>query len=290
MANGVAENVLGTIGTVLWCIQLIPQIIRNYRAKDCTGFPPLMMFLWAFSGIPFSIYFFGINGSVPLRVQPQLFTFFSAVSWAQSLYYPPVQMRRPKLLLFVGGFVVVAVGLEIGLILWLRPLYERDIKWPMLVIGIIASVLLALGLVPPYFELWKRKGRVVGINFIFLIMDSSGALFSLLSVVVGNMDVLSLVLYAVVLGMEIGIYLSQIIWYSTGGYKIIRQEKLERKNAASLEKGASLDSVGSDAEASIAGSQDSGAGDHGVARLVSLGESQSVFDQKHPEVEQERAH
>ena len=34
MANAVAENVLGTIGTVLWCIQLIPQVIRNYRAKE----------------------------------------------------------------------------------------------------------------------------------------------------------------------------------------------------------------------------------------------------------------
>lgn len=186
----------------------------------------MMMFLWALSGIPFSIYFFGTDGSVPLRVQPQLFTFFCTISWAQALYYPPVKVPRYRLVLFVGGFCLLSIGLEIGFILWLRPLHREGKTWPMLLIGIIASVLLALGLVPPYFELAKRKGRVVGINFFFLGMDSSGALFSLISVVVGTMDVMSLVLYAIVLAMEIGIFMSQIIWYTTGGRAIIREEKL----------------------------------------------------------------
>lgn len=36
----------------------------------------------------------------------------------------------------------------------------------MLVVGIIASVLLAVGLLPPYGEIWKRRGRVVGINWV----------------------------------------------------------------------------------------------------------------------------
>lgn len=67
MYNAVAENVLGTIGTVCWCIQLVPQIIRNYRKKECEGLPPMMMFLWAASGVPFSIYFFGTNGSIPFE-------------------------------------------------------------------------------------------------------------------------------------------------------------------------------------------------------------------------------
>ncbi|KAI2835931.1 hypothetical protein CBS147343_10058 [Aspergillus niger] len=45
----VASYVLGTIGTVLWCIQLIPQIWYNWRQKKTDGFPPLMMLLWASS-------------------------------------------------------------------------------------------------------------------------------------------------------------------------------------------------------------------------------------------------
>lgn len=42
-----ASNVLGTIGTILWCIQLIPQIWYNWRRKKTDGFPAMMMFLWA---------------------------------------------------------------------------------------------------------------------------------------------------------------------------------------------------------------------------------------------------
>jgi hypothetical protein len=36
----------------------------------------------------------------------------------------------------------------------------------MMVVAIVASVLLAAGLVPPYYEIWKRRGRVVGINWV----------------------------------------------------------------------------------------------------------------------------
>jgi hypothetical protein len=34
----------------------------------------------------------------------------------------------------------------------------------MTIIGVTAAVLLATGLVPPYFEIAKRRGRVVGIS------------------------------------------------------------------------------------------------------------------------------
>lgn len=34
----------------------------------------------------------------------------------------------------------------------------------MILTGVIAAILLGAGLLPPYFELWKRGGRVVGIS------------------------------------------------------------------------------------------------------------------------------
>ncbi|CAI7589676.1 unnamed protein product [Penicillium pancosmium] len=76
----VASNVLGTIGTVLWCIQLIPQIWYNWRRKNTDGFPATMMFLWALCSIPMGAYLI-------LQIQPQMFGFFALVSWAQVLYY-----------------------------------------------------------------------------------------------------------------------------------------------------------------------------------------------------------
>lgn len=52
---------------------------------------------------------------------------------------------------------------------------------PVVVIGIVAIVLLAVGLLPPYGELWKRHGRVIGISWLFLAMDWSGAFISLMA-------------------------------------------------------------------------------------------------------------
>lgn len=36
--------------------------------------------------------------------------------------------------------------------------------WPDLVVGVVAAILLASGLLPPYYELWKRDGRVIGFS------------------------------------------------------------------------------------------------------------------------------
>jgi hypothetical protein len=38
------------------------------------------------------------------------------------------------------------------------------VTWPSLLVGAIAAILLGAGLIPPYFELWKRDGRVIGIS------------------------------------------------------------------------------------------------------------------------------
>lgn len=49
-------TVLGTIGTVFWCVQLLPQMWYNWRRKKTDGLPPAMMFLWAsceYINIPF---------------------------------------------------------------------------------------------------------------------------------------------------------------------------------------------------------------------------------------------
>lgn len=101
----------------------------------------------------------------------------------------------------------------------------------MLIIGIIASILLAIGLIPPYFELAKRKGRVIGINFVFLTMDSLGAIFSLLSIVVGKFDVLSCVLYAVVIVLELGIFSSHLIWWLRFGKDAPKESELLEEEA-----------------------------------------------------------
>jgi hypothetical protein len=91
----------------------------------------------------------------------------------------------------------IFAAVEAGLILAIRPAYARGIEWPVLLIGIVAFVSLISGYLPVPLELIKRRGRVVGIDFIFLTIDWLGAFFSLLALVAQNeFDVLFGTLYA----------------------------------------------------------------------------------------------
>lgn len=75
--------------------------------------------------------------------------------------------------------------------------YDRGVEWPMMLMAISATLIQIAGLIPPYFELAKRNGRVIGIgelreigtdntlltqaDFWFLLIDYAGAFFSLMA-------------------------------------------------------------------------------------------------------------
>ncbi|KAJ5805649.1 PQ loop repeat protein [Penicillium pulvis] len=188
----VASNVLGTIGTVCWCIQLVPQIWHNWRRKKTEGLPLALGFLWA--------------------VQPQIFGFFSTIVWAQILHYGHGYGRVSSTLCCCGLLVLLG-GIEAMLILTLRIPYSKGVTWPDLLVGIVATILLGGSWLPVYPELWKRKGRVVGFNWVFLSIDTLGGLFSLFALAAqGSFDILGGVMYIFVVLVELGIYVSHIIW------------------------------------------------------------------------------
>ncbi|ORY68589.1 uncharacterized protein BCR38DRAFT_335993, partial [Pseudomassariella vexata] len=208
--------------------QLVPQIWTNWRTKKTDGLPGSMMFLWAACGVPFGAYAIIQNFNIPIQVQPQCFMLFCLISWTQTLVY---SRKWATWKAFLAGIAVGITfgGLEVALILPLRPIYEAGNDIPPLVVGIVASVLLAAGLLPPYGELWKRKGRVIGINWVFLSMDWLGAFISLMALVAQNtFDVLGGVLYIICCVLEAAIFLSHAIW-------LLRTRKI-RKEAASQDK------------------------------------------------------
>ena len=137
------------------------------------------------AAVPFGVYAIIQNFNVPIQIQPQIFCLLSLVTWGQILHYNGKWSTRKAYL--ITSIIGVAFGvIEFVLILTLRPLYLRGIEWPLMFVGIVAAILLAAGLLPPYAELWKRGGRVVGIHFGFLTVDWLGAFFSLLGVVAQN--------------------------------------------------------------------------------------------------------
>lgn len=95
------------------------------------------------------------------------------------------------------SLLAVFAAVETGLILAIRPAYSRGVDWPVLLVGIVAFVTLLSGYLPIPFELIKRRGRVVGIDFVFLTIDWCGAFFSLMALVAQDeFDVLFGIMYA----------------------------------------------------------------------------------------------
>ncbi|KAL1875133.1 hypothetical protein VTK73DRAFT_10270 [Phialemonium thermophilum] len=198
-----------------------------------------MMFLWAVCGPPFGVYAIVQNFNIPIQVQPQVFMTLCLISWVQILVYHNKWTPWKASLLGLATAAIFA-GVEAALVLTLKPVYDRGNDVPVLVVGIVAAVLLAVGLLPPYGEIWKRRGRVIGINWIFLAMDWSGAFFSLMALVAQNsFDVLGGVLYIICCFLEMGIFMSHIIWR-------IRTREIRKEAAA---QGKTFDEIAAEYEA-----------------------------------------
>jgi len=205
--NPVAENVLGTIGTVLWCIQLIPQIWKSWREKSTAGLSQFLVLLWGMAGLPLGVYALLQDFNIPLIVQPQLFGFLALFSWGQCLYYDKKFSAR-KAALIAGTVMAVEGGLEAGIYFAVHPsMNQRAIQF----FGVLTSVLIALGLLPQYWEIFQRR-EVVGISIPFITVDLLGGVFSLLSLVFRpKFDALAGVAYSLVVAMDALVVIAAMI-------------------------------------------------------------------------------
>jgi hypothetical protein len=80
---------------IAYCMyQLIPQIIINYRRHNAIGLQPTMMMLWAWAGVPLGVYNIAEGFNIALRIQPQILTLLSLVTWIQCFYYERVPLPQ----------------------------------------------------------------------------------------------------------------------------------------------------------------------------------------------------
>lgn len=216
----IAANVLGTTGAVCWSVQLLPQIFINYKRHHTTGLQPSMMLLWASAGVPLGVYNIVKEFNIALRVQAQVLTLLSLITWAQCCYYGK-DWRLVKCIGTVLCLGVFMAGVEVGLILALRVASQQGTTWPATVMAVLAATLLALGVLRHYWDIWTHK-TVRGISFIFVAIDAAGDLFSLISIrksiqlfIISNvitslafqehLDILGIVVYGTELSLWIGI-------------------------------------------------------------------------------------
>ncbi|OCT52413.1 hypothetical protein CLCR_10693 [Cladophialophora carrionii] len=225
----IAANVLGVTGAVCWSVQvgysetsqdgrassrsfsqLIPQIVINYRRHDTTGLQPTMMLLWACAGVPLGVYNIVENFNIALRVQPQILTFLSLVTWMQCKYYGN-RWSLTKSLAVVTPVAALMAGVEYGLIFALRRATSDHVEWPVTFMAVLSACFLCAGVLRHYVDIYKER-TVRGISFLFVGIDAMGDLTSLISVFFQpTLDVLGMVIYGSELVLWLGVF-------ACGGY------------------------------------------------------------------------
>ncbi|CAE6433412.1 unnamed protein product [Rhizoctonia solani] len=185
----------------MWMVQLIPQIIKSYREKSTDGLSPWLMFIWALSAPFLGVYMIAQDISIPLILQPQLFGAMAALSWTQCLYYS-YQKNKIYCSMAYSTFLVVAGAFQGGFAMLARHKYENRDVWTLRTFALISSILLSAGLLPQYWEIWKRK-EVVGVSMSFMLIDLLGGVFSALSLVFKEtFDIFAAIPYLLVLVLD----------------------------------------------------------------------------------------
>ncbi|TXT07129.1 hypothetical protein VHUM_03299 [Vanrija humicola] len=182
--NALLDNGLATIGAILWSVQVIPQIIKSHQTKSTEGLSPHLMLIWATACLFEGAYLVAMRSSLPLQLQPQCFGLLGAVSWAQCLYYSYGFSKR-KAITYLVSFWAIFAGFEAASVFTLWHLQAKGITWPLPMYGYITTVLLAMGLLPQYYEIWVHK-EVFGISMGFMLIDIAGGVFSAASLFFHN--------------------------------------------------------------------------------------------------------
>ncbi|WPH00235.1 Hypothetical protein R9X50_00305800 [Acrodontium crateriforme] len=223
----IAANTLGVLGAVCWSVQLIPQIVLNYRRNNATGLQPQMMMLWSMAGIPLGVYNIVSDFNIALQIQPQILTFLSLTTWIQCYYYES-KWSIPKALTVVIPIACIMAGVEVALVYALRIGVQHETRWPITLMAVLAATFLALGVLRHYWDVYVYR-TVRGISFLFVGIDAMGDLTSLLSILFQpRIDILGLVIYGVELTLWLGIF-------ACGGYYNLMpwiRRKMESRHAS----------------------------------------------------------
>lgn len=209
-AHEVIGNVLGTIGTVCWTIQMIPQIWKSYRSKSTDGLSDWMIFVRGVSGPLLGIYAVLEGQNVPSNLQPQIFAFFCAVSWTQCLFYGR-EWPLKQCVAHCAIFITLMAGFEVGMIYAVKPSISKGDIAPFRVFSTASSAVIALSFIPQYWEIYERR-EVTGISMTFMTVDIGGGVFSIISLAFKKkFDIFMSITYLVVIVMDAVIVIAALV-------------------------------------------------------------------------------
>jgi hypothetical protein len=174
---------------------------------------PIFFLSWAIAGVPLGVYNIADEFNIALQVQPNILIFLSLWTWSQCNYYGKKWSRKTIALSFISIAVALG-GVETGLVFALRVARRRGHDWASTLMAVIAAVLLAGGVLRHYIDMIRTRSDA-GISLRFAILDASGDLASILSVIFQpKLKVLGLVIYGSELAIWIGL-MAIVVFFRT---------------------------------------------------------------------------
>ncbi|KAF2078156.1 hypothetical protein CYY_000540 [Polysphondylium violaceum] len=178
MENKVLSNLFGILGTIIWSIQLIPQIHLNFKMKSTKGVSTLCFSSWYACGVVLATYLVFMNSAPALIIQISSFSIFCLVIIFQYLFYE--KYYPIKKLLFVIGLVTgLSFIISIGIYMFMKSFKSNEFALEI-ACTVISSSLMAIGFLPQILVIYQSKSTV-GLSKIFVFMDFCGGVFSILS-------------------------------------------------------------------------------------------------------------
>ncbi|KAI8637715.1 hypothetical protein BD408DRAFT_395237 [Parasitella parasitica] len=219
------EQVCGYFGLVFWSLQLAPQAYKTYQRGTSTGVSVWTMLIWTFAGVFMGVYNIGLGVALGLWIQPQIFTFIACICVFQEFHYQHGWSKLKTACGFAASCLCVG-GLETGFVFAFKKAQQMNNQGGIRFFGIVPVIFVIGGFLPQYYEIFRER-RVIGISHLFLAMDFSGSVFSIVSLVYGEqVDSLNLANYIAIACLDVGILALYYIfeWYQK---RIVSHSKSE---------------------------------------------------------------
>ncbi|KAI4734510.1 hypothetical protein E4T44_15284, partial [Aureobasidium sp. EXF-8845] len=142
MDKSAAANAFGILGAVLWSLQLLPQMWKNFHRHSTEELSPHFFLAWSIAGIPLGIYNIVDDYNIALQIQPNILIILSLITWSQCKHYGD-KWTLKKTILASTFIALIFGGIEAGLVFALRLGRDRGTHWPSTLMAILAAALLA---------------------------------------------------------------------------------------------------------------------------------------------------
>eukprot|EP00834_Sanchytrium_tribonematis_P007643 NODE_724_length_4442_cov_0.403868.p1 type:complete len:201 gc:universal NODE_724_length_4442_cov_0.403868:2001-1399(-) len=174
------SEIIEIIALIFWSFQLIPQIYLNYKSKQTTGLSPFMFIFWSLGSIFNSISNLSTHLSILYIIQPNLFLFFSIICYSQCYFYSNKSPFIAYSIFIISIFLSILVQLSVYLF--------HSTPFTIQLFNSLSLICFFIGFMPQLILIYKNNG-VFGISRLFLCIDLTGALLSIIAIGLnGNID------------------------------------------------------------------------------------------------------